>query len=230
MSLPLRPGGTPLQADVDGDGRRDNVTVRYAPRARASCGFVLVVQADSRVFAVRVPEWYKPPQDLRIRDWPFPEPYLGAAVKLDADRSQIVVARSHGASVANVSVYGLVDGKLVPLRFHPRTTGTNCLSFGRSGREVRTLVRSWRPADRDGDRPQTPRQALVGAGSIARGSRFWRIQRRSRSKARDEGSTHSHSLGIDAAPFTGCVARAVGASSAYGQREQSVQQRSAPRR
>ena len=38
---------------------------------------MLVVRTASRVLAVRVPEWYKPPQDLAIRDWPFPEPFLG---------------------------------------------------------------------------------------------------------------------------------------------------------
>jgi hypothetical protein len=208
-SLPLRPGGSPLQADVDGDGRRDNVTVRYAPRARASCGFVLVVKAASRVFAVRVPESYKPPQDLRIRDWPFPEPYLAAAVKLDADRSQIVVARSHGASVANVSLYGLVDGKLVPLRFHPRTTGNQLSLFGTFGtgstnaRCVRggpLIVMGIGPTDSSGRRWSAHRSKyrLEVAG-------FWRIRTLTVKGTRRRIDALAHRWGIDGAPFTGCV-------------------------
>jgi hypothetical protein len=76
-----------------------------------------VVRTRTQVLAARVPEWYKPPQDVRIREWSFPEPYLAAVVRLDAHRSQIVVARSHGASVAKVSLYGIAGGRLVLLRF-----------------------------------------------------------------------------------------------------------------
>lgn len=132
-SLPLRPGGSPLRADVDGDGRFDSVTVRYAPRARASCGFLLVVRTASSVLAIRVPEWYKPPQDLPIRDWPNSEPYLAAVVKLGARGSQIVVARSHGASVANVSLYGLAGGKLAQVGFHPGVPEDQLSLFGTAG-------------------------------------------------------------------------------------------------
>jgi hypothetical protein len=208
--LPLRPGGSPLQADVDGDGRRDSVAVRYAPRARASCGFVLVVKAGSRVFAVRVPESYKPPQDLRIRDWPFPEPYLAAAVKLDADRSQIVVARSHGASVANISLYGVVDGTLVPLRFHPRTPDDQLSLFGTVGtgstyaRCVRggpLIVMEIRPRDSSGRRwsAQRSKYRLVGAG-------FWRIRTLTvnGSRRKIDALARRWKMGV-VAPFTGCV-------------------------
>ena len=209
-SLPLRPGGSPLQADVDGDGRRDNVTVRYARRARASCGFVLVVKTDSRVFAVRVPEWYKPPQDLRIRDWPFAEPYLAAAVKLDADRSQLVVARSHGASVANVSLYGLVDGKLVLLRFHPRTPDDQLSLFGTVGtgstdaRCIRggpLIVMKTGPTDSSGGRwsAQRTKYRLDGAG-------LWRTSTLTVKGTRRRIDGLVRRWGINAAaPFTGCV-------------------------
>ena len=209
VSLPLRPGGSPLQADVDGDGRRDNVTVRYAPRARASCGFVLVVKAASRVFAVRVPEWYKPPEDLPIRDWPFSEPYLAAAVKLDADGSQIVVARSRGASVANVSLYGLVDGKLVPLRFHPRTHRDPLTLFGAFGTGVTTArcvgggpltVLSTSPNDPNGTRWSLRRSEYrLGGGALRR------TRARTVEGARRKIDALARRWGIDAAPFTGCV-------------------------
>jgi hypothetical protein len=94
-NLPLRPGGGRLRGDVDGDGRADSISVHYAPQARASCGFLLVAETRSRVVSVRVPQWYKT-EDLRIRDWSSPEPFLAAVVQLDAHRSQIVVARWHG--------------------------------------------------------------------------------------------------------------------------------------
>jgi hypothetical protein len=205
VSLPLRPGRSPLRADVDGDGRRDNVTVRYAPRARATCGFVLVVKAASREwFAVRIPESYKPPQDLRIRDWPFPEPYLAAAVKLDADRSQIVVARWHGASVANVSLYGLVDGRLFPLRFHPRTPGDQLSLFGTFGtgstyaRCVRggpLIVIGIGPRDSAAQRSEY---------RLARGG-LWRGRTLTVKGRRRRIDALARRWGIDAAPFTGCV-------------------------
>lgn len=210
MRLPLRPGGSPLQADVDGDGRRDRVTVRYAPHARASCGFVLVVKTASRVFAVRVPESYKPPQDLRIRDWSFPEPYLAAAVELGARGSQIVVARSHGASIANVSLYGLAGGSLAQLRFHPRTPDDQLSLFGTVGtgstyaRCVRggpLIVMGIGPRDTSGRRwsGQKSEYRLAGAG-------FWRIRTLTvkGTRRKIDSLARRWRMGV-VAPFTGCV-------------------------
>ena len=207
--LPLRPGGSPLQADVDGDGRRDRITVRYAPRARASCGFVLVVKTASRVFAVRVPEWYKPPQDLRIPDWPFPEPYLAAAIKLDADRTQIVVARRHGASVVDVSLYGVTGGHLVMLRFHPRrpedelslsgTVGTGVTNARCGAGGPMVVITTW-PKN-----PNGTRWSLRRSEYRLSGSGLWRVRARTTDGTRREIDTLAHRWGMDAAPFTGCV-------------------------
>jgi len=209
-SLPLRPGGSPLQADMDGDGLRDRISVRYAPRARASCGFVLVVKTAARAFAVRVPESDKPPQDLRIRDWPFPEPYLAAAVELDADRSQVVVARRHGASVAVVSLYGLADGKLSLLQFHPHNPQRNQLwLFGTYGTGVTnarcgaggplTVLRTW-PNNGNGTRWSLRRTTYKLAGG-----RLERTGARTVEGARRKVDALAHRWGMDAAPFTGCV-------------------------
>jgi hypothetical protein len=208
-SLPLRPGGSPLQADMDGDGLRDRVTVRAAPGARASCGFVLVVKTASRMFAVRVPEWYKPPQDLRVRDWPFAEPYLAYAVKLDANRSQIVVARSHGASVASVSLFGLADGTLAPLRFHPHTYRDQLSLFGTVGTGVTnarcvaggplTVLSNW-PNDANGTRWSLRRSEYRLAGDALRQTRVRTVE-----GAQRKIDAVAHRRGIDAAPFTGCV-------------------------
>jgi hypothetical protein len=209
VRLPLRPGGSPLRADVDGDGRRDRVTLRYAPRARVSCGFVLVVKTASRVFAVRVPQSYKPPQNLRIRDWPFPEPYLAAALELGARGSQIVVARSHGASVANVSLYGLAGDRLAQLRFHPRTpddqlslfgtvgTGSTCARCVRGGPLI--VMGIW-PRDSSGRRwsAQRSEYRLAGAG-------FSRIRTLTVKGTRRRINALARRWRMGVAPFTGCV-------------------------
>ena len=206
-SLPLRPGGSPLQADLDGDGRRDRITIRYAPRARASCGFLLVVRTASRTYAVRVKESYKPPQDMRIRDWPFPEPYLGAGIRLDADRSQVVVARRHGASVTMVSLYGLVDGRLSQLGFHPH--GDQLWLFGTAGTGVTnarcgvggplTVLHTWpNSANRIRWSLRRTTYRLAGGG-------LERTRARMVEGARRKVDALAHRWGIDAAPFTGCV-------------------------
>jgi hypothetical protein len=138
-SLPLWPGGVRLRGDLNGDGYPDRISVRYAPKSRASCGFLLVAKTRAGVPAMRLPEWYKPPQDRAIRNWPFAEPYLVAVVRLEVHRSQVVVARSHGASVANMSIHGIVGGRLVQLRFHPRFYRDELsASSGRSAPAIRT--------------------------------------------------------------------------------------------
>jgi len=168
---------------------------------------MLVVRTASRVLAVRVPEWYKPPQDLAIRDWPFPEPFLGAAVKLAPGLTQIVVARRHGASIAVVSLYGLADGKLSLLRFHPRR---NQLSlFGTVGTGVTnalcvrsgplTVLSTW-PNDTNGTRWSMRRSdyRLVD-GELER------IRARTIEGGRRKIGALGHLWGIDELPFTGCV-------------------------
>jgi hypothetical protein len=181
---------------VDGDGGRDSVTVRYAPHARVSCGFVLVVKTASRVFAVRVPEWYKPSQDLRIRDWPFPEPYLAAAVELGARGSQIVVARSHGASVTNVSLYGLAGDRLAQLF---GTVGTGS-TYARCVRGGPLIVMGIGPRDTSGRRwlAQKSEYRLAGAG-------FWPIRTLTVKGTRRRIDALARRWRMGVAPFTGCV-------------------------
>jgi hypothetical protein len=116
-TLPERRAGGVLRGDIDGDGVRDRVSIRYAPRARASCGFFLVVATRGRTLSVRVPEWYKPPQDLPVSKWPFAEPFVAVIVRLNAHRSQVVVAREHGAAVVNISRYGVFRGELELIHF-----------------------------------------------------------------------------------------------------------------
>jgi hypothetical protein len=145
-AAPGASGSWRLRGDIDGDGQPDRVVLRYAVDSPASCGFVLVVKTRSRTFAVRVPEWYKPPADIVVGDRPFAEPYLAAVIQLDPHRSQVVVARSHGASVASVSFYGITGGTLARWRFTRGSTRTSCASLERSA--LVTPMRSADPAGR----------------------------------------------------------------------------------
>jgi hypothetical protein len=207
-SLPLRPGGGRLQGDIDGDGRLDRVTVRYAATARASCGFVLMVRTATRVLSATVPEWYKPP-DMPTREWPFPEPYLAAVIRLDAHRSQIVVARWHGAAVVVVSLYGLAGGRLALLRFHPRTYQDTLSLFGTVGtgstyarclRGGPLIVTGMWPKDSSGKRWSARRSEYRLAGGTLR---------RTRTRKVDGSRRRIENLALrwrmNAAPFAGCT-------------------------
>jgi hypothetical protein len=132
--LPYRPGGGRLRGDIDGDGRLDQASIRYSPAAPASCGIVLVVETRAKVFALPIAWEYKPGLgNVRARDVWTPEPYLAAIVQLDPRRSQLVIARNHGASNANVSFVGIVNGKLVLLPFRPREYADELSLFGSVG-------------------------------------------------------------------------------------------------
>jgi hypothetical protein len=208
-SLPLWPGGVRLRGDLNGDGYPDRISVRYAPKSRASCGFLLVAKTRAGVPAMRLPEWYKPPQDRAIRNWPFAEPYLVAVVRLEAHRSQVVVARSHGASVANVSIHGIVGGRLVQLRFHPRFYRDELGLFGTIGTgDTNVRCRRGGPL------------VLLSKGPTSVSGRRWFVSRSAyrlsggqlrRTRTRTVRSTMgrvyalAHRWGMDALPFTGCT-------------------------
>jgi hypothetical protein len=208
-NLPFWPVGGRLRGDLDGDGRPDHVSVRYAPKSRASCGFLLVVMTHSRVLATRVPEWYKPPQDLPIRHWPFHEPFLAAVVRLGAHRAQVVVARSHGAAVANISLYGVVGNRLQLLHFHPRVYQDELGLFGTIGTGD-TNVRCARGGP----------MVLLSRGPTTASGRRWFISRSEYRLSKDHLSrvrsrtvrasmrrvdALAHRWGMDALPFTGCT-------------------------
>jgi hypothetical protein len=209
-ALPQRRGGGHLQGDLDGDGRPDRVSIRYAPKAHASCGFLLLIETRSRVFALRIPESYKPPQDLAIRDWWPPEPYLAAIVRLGARLDQVVVARSHGAANAEVSLYGIVDGSLERLRFRPAAMYEDQLSlFGTVGTGV-TNVRCVRggPLIVLGEWPVS---ATSKRWSVARsvyrlgGALFVRTGNRTVTGSEKKADAQARSWGFNALPFTGCT-------------------------
>jgi hypothetical protein len=207
--LPARSGGGRLQGDIDGDGRPDRVSIRYAPKAAASCGFLLVVETQERVLAVRIPEWYKPPQDLPIRKWWLPEPYLARIVQLQPHRDQIVVARSEGAANKNVSLYGLVAGRLERLRFRPSMYEDELSLFGTVGTGVTNVrcvrggplivLNEW-PTSATGTRWSAARRTYRLVGGI-----LLRATSRTITGPERRIATQARTWGFDALPFTGCT-------------------------
>lgn len=170
-----------------------------------------MVETAKGPHAVRVPEWYKPPRDLATRKWPFADPYLAAIVRLAPRKSQVVVSRWHGASVAEISLYGIVRGKLVALGFEPHRYRNELSLFGTVGTGV-TNVRCGRhgvlsvlgegPVDATGKRSFAKRSLYRLAG---RTLRLDRTQRMVSSSARADAQARR--WGIDALPFTGCSVR-----------------------
>jgi len=207
--LPVRPGGGVLRGDIDDDGRPDRVSIRYAPKAAASCGFLLVVEMQSRVLAVRIPEWYKPPQDLPIRKWWLPEPYLAAIVQLQAHRDQIVVARSEGAANKNVSLYGLVAGRPEQLRFRPSMYEDELSLFGTVGTGVTNVrcvrggplivLNEW-PTSATGKRRSAARSTYRLTGGI-----LVRATSRTITGSERRVTAQGRAWGFDALPLTGCT-------------------------
>ena len=207
MSLPLRPGAGVLRGDVDGDSRTDRVTIRQSPQAAASCGFLLVVETGSRVFAARVPESYKPRENLTVREWPFGEPFVAALVSLGDRGLQIVLAREHGASNVQVSLHGVGGGGLVELRLPDRrgwlsllgSVGTGVTMARCSPGGPLVLVSSW-PADIRGTRWSVSRTEYrqVGNAFVRTGSRIL-------TASPHRAAAQAHLWGIDAMPFSGCT-------------------------
>jgi hypothetical protein len=197
-----------LQGDIDGDGRSDLVDIRYVPKARASCGFLLVVKTQSRTLGLRIPEAYKSP-DVAIHDWWQTEPYLAAIVQLEAHRHQVVVARSHGAANRDVSLYGVVDNKLKRLRFHPARYEDELSLFGTVGTGVTNVrCRSGGPLIVVG---KWPNSATGERWSLGRDEYELRrgvlVRTRSRTTTGSQRQTdaRARSWGLFHLPFTGCT-------------------------
>jgi hypothetical protein len=208
--LAYRPGGGRVRGDVDGDGRRDEVSIRYAPSAPASCGIVLVVETRSKNLAMPVAWEYKPVSDkIAARDVWTAEPFVAAIVQLGPRGAQIVVARSHGAANAFVSFIGVVRGKLVLLPLQPREYADELSLFGSVGTGVTNarcspggplVVLGLGPTSSTGKRWFFTRTEYRLAGGRLRKTRSRTIKsspRRIESLARAQG--------FDALPFTGCL-------------------------
>jgi len=116
--LPLRPGDPGVRVDLDGNGTRDRVVIRYAPRAPARCAFFLVYELAGRSpLAVRLPPG-DPQEDSNIaseavRTWD--EPHVALVAHVRPGMLDTVVRMGHGASVSIDELFGSVRGALKPL-------------------------------------------------------------------------------------------------------------------
>jgi hypothetical protein len=208
-ALPRRPGGGGrLRGDIDGDGYSDSVSIRYALNAPASCGFLLVVKTGRRELAVRVPEMYKA-QDRTVKEWPWREPFVAAVVRLAPHREQVVVAREEGASVVEVSIYGIAGRSLVPLSFHPALYRNELSLFGTAGTgSTNVHCVPGGPMIVLGVAPTS-----ATAKQLAFTQTVYRLGRDGFSSTRTHRvvgtgahiSALAHRSGFDALPFTGCT-------------------------
>ena len=118
----------PLHADVDGDGRRDVVTIRVARRAPLSCGVLLTVRTRGVTRAARV--FYEHGKfataGALVENLTYP--FVNAAYALDRRRGlELVVTSWEGASNSFLQLYAWRHGRLVRLRLPASQEG---LSWG----------------------------------------------------------------------------------------------------
>lgn len=113
--------GPTLRGDVDGDGRRDRVTITYAPRAPTICGFFTVARTASGDRASRLSvhdekvgragdyaKWYR-------------EPTVMALVAVDRRPGlEVLVRLWHGASTVGGALVTARGSRLVPMRLGGR--------------------------------------------------------------------------------------------------------------
>jgi len=170
---------------------------------------VLVVETRARVLALRVAWEYKTAGTARARDVWTQEPFLAAIVQLDPRRSQIVVARDHGAANASVSFVGLVEGKLAFLPFRPREYLDELSLFGSVGTGVTNarcrcggplVVLGIGPMSYSGKRWYFSRtEYRLASGQLHKTSSS--TTKAARAKVYSIAKEH----GMEALPFTGCV-------------------------
>ena len=112
-----RPVAETLVGDVDGDGRRDRVSLRIAPRARLACGVLLVARTGRGTQMARVHYDRISPGtagDL-VRYERFP--LLNGLYRLDGRRGlEIVVTAEEGASNSFLQIFAVRSGRLIRLR------------------------------------------------------------------------------------------------------------------
>jgi hypothetical protein len=116
-SLPS--AGPALRGDVDGDGRRDRVTIVYAPRAPVSCAFLVLARTGGGDRAVRLDMSGQKSSRLPARDqvrW-YSEPSLMALAAVDRQAGlEILVRLWRGASRAGGALLTVRGSRLTPMR------------------------------------------------------------------------------------------------------------------
>jgi hypothetical protein len=200
--LAPRPGGVVLRGDVDGDGLRDVVSIRMAGAARMTCGFFLVVRSRRTRLAVRVPELYKPPNDWSSAEFArtFAEPYLLGLVALDPKGLGVLVARSHGASTTEATLFVVRAARLVAVRSpfeFGGSVGTAVAQVDCLRPRARTLVFTWVELSRWRFRREVDR---------LEGTRLRRLRSRSFAVPAARGPRLMTRWHVSGPPFPGCTA------------------------
>lgn len=152
--LPMRPGGHVLRGDVDGDGTTDKVSVRYEPRARSRCAFLLVVETGQGVRAIVAPALGKGlVESGRQHAAEYPEPAPGLLVRIRPHGLVVLLLTEHGASTVAARPYWLAGqqlrGAAGELNFYgsvAHNNQVNCYRGARSGLIVATA--EWIANDR----------------------------------------------------------------------------------
>jgi hypothetical protein len=105
--------------DIDGDGRRDRVSIRFAPRLNTECGIIVAVKTARGVKAARVSygnEAGKFPRTsdfIRLSTFPF----LSGLYRLDRRGGfEVVVTSWEGASTSILKAFTFYRGRLVQVR------------------------------------------------------------------------------------------------------------------
>jgi hypothetical protein len=116
-SLPTM--GPGLRGDVDGDGRRDRVTIVYAPRAPVSCAFFALARTGRGDRAVRLDTSGQKSSRLPAQEhvrW-YSEPALMALAAVDRQPGlEIFVRLWHGASRGGGTLLTVRGSRLAPMR------------------------------------------------------------------------------------------------------------------
>lgn len=195
-----------MRADVDGDGTSDRVSIRSSPRARASCGFVLLVESRTRSFATTLPYAYG---NTAIANWSMEDPTLLALLAVPQRGALIAIRRDHGASHEFVSLFGIVGGRLRLLTFPGESYASALDIYGsvgtgsttvRCGRGLPLMLMHGYPTTRSGRRWRVDR---VNARLV--GTRF--VVRRIRSVVvpYDEVEALGRRWGFSGRMFDGCL-------------------------
>jgi hypothetical protein len=110
--LPILRAGGVLRGDVDGDGRRDTVTIRRAARAPVRCTWFVAVETHHGTLSHTL-ESTSPVSDLL--------PAVARLARVHRHGLAVVAEVEHGASTGTAAVLVVTHGRLALVPAPPRT-------------------------------------------------------------------------------------------------------------
>ncbi|MGH3055916.1 MAG: hypothetical protein ACRDL7_13160, partial [Gaiellaceae bacterium] len=214
-SLPRWRSAGLLRADIDGDGRPDTVTVRYAPHVPGRCAFYLVASTATRLYSLQLgprvlfmsKEDVKAPVRRSIWAWAFPT--VEAIVDLGGRGNVVVLSVGEGAANLGVSLFGVVDGRL---RLLPVGGRRNLWPGGSVMDQSRLRCRSGGPlqdlfVDNVATRKHPNRWRFSSVTYRRRGTRFVALAHRAVIGSNRKASRAGERAGINGYEFAGCSLR-----------------------